>query len=93
MWILIQPLISWVQGSTKRIIDDDSGLRMRPMTGMIDMKSSMSMDKKAPGRASETKRTRRIPEEMEKIMFKLFERQPNWTLKQLIQQTYQPEVD
>ncbi|KAL6504066.1 hypothetical protein OROGR_025989 [Orobanche gracilis] len=74
-----------------QIIDDDSGLRMRPMTGMIDMKSSMSMDKKAPGRASETKRTRRDPEEMEKIMFKLFERQPNWTLKQLIQQTDQPE--
>ncbi|KAL6542619.1 hypothetical protein OROMI_024221 [Orobanche minor] len=64
-------------GRPHDIIDDDSGLRMRPMTGMIDMKSSMSMDKKAPGRASETKRTRRIPEEMEKIMFKLSERQPN----------------
>ncbi|KAL6582129.1 hypothetical protein OROMI_006143 [Orobanche minor] len=64
-------------GCPHDIIDDDSGLRMRPMTGMIDMKSSMSMDKKAPGRASETKRTRRIPEEMEKIMFKLFARQPN----------------
>lgn len=25
-------------------------------------------------------------------MFKLFERQPNWTLKQLIQTTDQPEV-
>lgn len=29
---------------------------------------------------------------MEEIMFKLFERQPNWTLKQLIQETDQPEV-
>lgn len=25
-------------------------------------------------------------------MFKLFERQPNWTLRQLIQETDQPEV-
>ncbi|GER43240.1 transcription initiation factor IIF subunit beta [Striga asiatica] len=74
-----------------KIIDDDSGMRMRPMPGMIDMKSSVSVDKKAPARGSETKRTRRDPEEMEKIMFKLFERQPNWTLKQLIQQTDQPE--
>ncbi|KAL6558627.1 hypothetical protein OROMI_018977 [Orobanche minor] len=64
-------------GRTHDIIYDDSGLRMRPMTGMIDMQSSMSMDKKDQGRASETKRTRKIPEEMEKIMFKLFERQPN----------------
>lgn len=29
---------------------------------------------------------------MEEIMFKLFERQPNWTLRQLIQETDQPEV-
>ena len=29
---------------------------------------------------------------MEHIMFKLFERQPNWTLRQLIQETDQPEV-
>lgn len=29
---------------------------------------------------------------MEDIMFKLFERQPNWTLRQLIQETDQPEV-
>lgn len=25
-------------------------------------------------------------------MFKLFERQPNWTLRQLVQETDQPEV-
>lgn len=29
---------------------------------------------------------------MEEIMFKLFERQPNWTLKQLVHETDQPEV-
>ncbi|KAI3470460.1 hypothetical protein Pfo_027123 [Paulownia fortunei] len=74
-----------------QIIDDDSGMRMRPMPGMIDVKSSGSLDKKISAKGSETKRTRRDPEEMEKIMFKLFERQPNWTLKQLIQKTDQPE--
>lgn len=45
-----------------------------------------------PVKGSELKRTRRDRDEMEEIMFKLFERQPNWTLKQLIQETDQPEV-
>lgn len=48
--------------------------------------------KKTPTKTSETKRTRRDRGEMEDIMFKLFERQPNWTLRQLIQETDQPEV-
>ncbi|CAI0411683.1 unnamed protein product [Linum tenue] len=48
--------------------------------------------KKPPAKASETKRTRRDRGEMEDIMFKLFERQPNWTLRQLIQETDQPEL-
>ncbi|XP_057784596.1 uncharacterized protein LOC131001960 [Salvia miltiorrhiza] len=74
-----------------RVIDDDSGLRMRPMPGMFDMKTSGSTEKKAQAKGSETKRTRRDPEEMEKIMFRLFEKQPNWTLKQLVQKTDQPE--
>lgn len=38
------------------------------------------------------KRTRRDRTEMENILFKLFERQPNWSLKQLMQETDQPEV-
>lgn len=48
--------------------------------------------KKIQAKGSEMKRTRRDRDEMEEIMFKLFERQPNWTLKQLIQETNQPEV-
>lgn len=48
--------------------------------------------KKVPAKGSEMKRTRRDRDEMEEIMFKLFERQTNWTLKQLIQETDQPEV-
>lgn len=38
------------------------------------------------------KRTRRDRGELEDIMFKLFERQPNWALKQLVQETDQPAV-
>jgi transcription initiation factor TFIIF subunit beta len=48
--------------------------------------------KKMPAKGSDMKRTRRDRGEMEEIMFKLFERQPNWTLRQLIQETDQPEV-
>lgn len=43
-------------------------------------------------KASEFKRTRRDRGELENIMFKLFERQPNWALKQLVQETDQPAV-
>ncbi|KAJ8531973.1 hypothetical protein K7X08_011896 [Anisodus acutangulus] len=51
-----------------------------------------SEDKKkaAPVKGPEVKRTRRDRGELEDIMFKLFERQPNWTLKQLVQETDQP---
>lgn len=38
------------------------------------------------------KRTRRDRGELEDIMFKLLERQPNWALKQLVQETDQPVV-
>ncbi|EPS64462.1 hypothetical protein M569_10318 [Genlisea aurea] len=75
-----------------QIIDNDSGMRMSTMPGMFDIKSSVSVEKKkTPSKASETKRTRRNPDEMEKMMFKLFEKQSNWTLKQLIHKTDQPE--
>lgn len=48
--------------------------------------------KTAPVKPSEMKRTRRDRGELEDIMFKLFERQPNWALKQLVQETDQPAV-
>ena len=44
----------------------------------------------APVKQSDVKRTRRDRGELEDIMFKLFERQPNWALKQLVQETDQP---
>ncbi|KAJ8766061.1 hypothetical protein K2173_020577 [Erythroxylum novogranatense] len=72
-----------------QVIDNDKGTHMRPMPGMIV--TGLSEKKKLPPKGSETKRTRRDRGEMESIMFKLFERQPNWTLRQLIQETDQPE--
>lgn len=56
--------------------------------------SRVLQDKKktAPVKQSDMKRTRRDRGELEDIMFKLFERQPNWALKQLVQETDQPAV-
>ncbi|GAB4854924.1 hypothetical protein Ancab_023513 [Ancistrocladus abbreviatus] len=75
------------KGRQIQVIDNDKGTHMRPMPGMVVVMEK----KKAPVKVSETKRTRRDRGEMEDIMFKLFERQPNWTLRQLIQETDQPE--
>ncbi|XWS56460.1 hypothetical protein CRYUN_Cryun09bG0087100 [Craigia yunnanensis] len=74
-----------------QVIDNDNGTHMRPMPGMI-ITAVFNEKKKAPTKTSDTKRTRRDRREMEDIMFKLFERQHNWTLRQLIQETDQPEV-
>ncbi|XP_043701913.1 general transcription factor IIF subunit 2-like isoform X1 [Telopea speciosissima] len=74
-----------------QVIDDNRGVHMRPMP--LGLLPSGAKDKKktVPVKGSEMKRTRRDRGEMEDIMFKLFERQPNWTLRQLIQETDQPE--
>ncbi|KAK1309559.1 hypothetical protein QJS10_CPA09g01912 [Acorus calamus] len=66
---------------------------MRPLPGMVSLNASGSKDKKksTPTKASDVKRTRRDRHELENIIFKLFERQPNWSLKQLVLETDQPE--
>ncbi|XP_055807140.1 uncharacterized protein LOC129875925 [Solanum dulcamara] len=75
-----------------QVIDNDNAKHMRPMPGLFETKASGSADnKKVPSKGLEMKRTRRDRDEMEEIMFKLFERQPNWTLKQLVHETDQPE--
>ncbi|KAL5569273.1 hypothetical protein UlMin_025848 [Ulmus minor] len=75
-----------------QVISNDTGANMRPMPGMMGFVVTAQTDKKKTAtKGSETKRTRRARGEMEEIMFKLFERQPNWTLRQLIQETNQPE--
>ncbi|XP_015877159.2 uncharacterized protein LOC107413662 [Ziziphus jujuba] len=75
-----------------QVIDNDNGAHMRPMPGMMGFVVPGPSDKKkTPTKSSDMKRTRRDRGEMEEIMFKLFERQPNWTLRHLIQETDQPE--
>ncbi|XP_041021809.1 transcription initiation factor IIF subunit beta-like [Juglans microcarpa x Juglans regia] len=83
---------SMIKNRQIRVIDNDRGVHMRPMPGMVGLISSTSKDKKktAPVKQSDVKRTRRDRGELEDIMFKLFERQPNWALKQLVQETDQP---
>ncbi|KAL2504038.1 Transcription initiation factor IIF [Abeliophyllum distichum] len=83
---------SMIKNRQIQVIDNDRGVLMRPMPGMLGVISSTMKDKKkaAPIKGSDVKRTRRDRGELEDIMFKLFERQPNWTLKQLVQQTDQP---
>lgn len=83
---------SMIKNRQIQVIDNDRGMHMRPMPGMIGLIASGSKDKKkpAPVKQTEVKRTRRDRGELEDIMFKLFERQPNWALKQLVQETDQP---
>nr|GMD97463.1 transcription initiation factor IIF subunit beta [Ipomoea batatas]GMD98455.1 transcription initiation factor IIF subunit beta [Ipomoea batatas] len=83
---------SMIKNRQIQIIDNDRGVHMRSMPGMLGLIASGSKEKKkaAPVKGPEVKRTRRDRGELEDIMFKLFERQPNWTLKQLVQETDQP---
>jgi transcription initiation factor TFIIF subunit beta len=83
---------SMVRNRQIQVIDNDRGVHMRPMPGMIGLISSNSKEKRKPQPVKQTdvKRTRRDRGELEDIMFKLFERQPNWALKQLVQETDQP---
>ncbi|OMO75277.1 Transcription initiation factor IIF, beta subunit [Corchorus olitorius] len=83
---------SMIKNRQIQVIDNDRGVHMRPMPGMVGLISSNAKDKKKaqPVKQTEVKRTRRDRGELEDIMFKLFERQPNWALKQLVQETDQP---
>ncbi|CAN8254687.1 unnamed protein product [Cochlearia groenlandica] len=73
-----------------QVIDNAAGMHMRPMPGMI-IPTAAPEKKKLANRTPEMKRTRRDRREMEEVMFNLFERQSNWTLRLLIQETDQPE--
>lgn len=74
-----------------QVIDNDRGVHMRPMPGLVGLGANAKDKKKtAPVKPVEMKRTRRDRGELEDIMFKLFERKPNWALKQLVVETDQP---
>ena len=66
------------------------------MVGIICWHSNhQDNKKKAPSstvKVPEGKRIRRERGELEEIVFKLFERRPNWALKQLVEETDQPVV-
>ncbi|CAA7042623.1 unnamed protein product [Microthlaspi erraticum] len=71
-----------------KVLDNDTGARMRPMPYFIPTNPK---DKRpVPVKQTDVKRFRRDRGEIEAIMFKLFEDQSNWTLKQLVQKTDQP---
>ncbi|KAH6765020.1 Transcription initiation factor IIF [Perilla frutescens var. hirtella] len=75
------------------LIENKSEEERHRCTVMTRSKSTANnLDEKKPAqvKGSDVKRTRRDRGEIEDIMFKLFERQPNWTLKQLVQETDQP---
>ncbi|KAJ4900162.1 hypothetical protein Rs2_14113 [Raphanus sativus] len=65
-------------------------MHMWPTPGTI-IPTGFLEKKKVTNKTWEMKRTRRGRREMEEIMFNLFEGQSNWTLRQLIQETDQPE--
>ncbi|KAF7030977.1 hypothetical protein CFC21_042388 [Triticum aestivum] len=73
---------------------DKEHVNVRTMISMIGGgPHSGPKDKKkpAPTRTPEVKRTRRDRGDIENILFKLFERQSNWSLRHLMQETDQPE--
>ncbi|MCL7022769.1 hypothetical protein MKW94_010231 [Papaver nudicaule] len=75
-----------------KVIENDRGEHMMPKPAILSSMPSIPKAKINPVPAkSDSRRIRRDRMEMEGIMFKLFENQPNWTLKQLIQATEQPE--
>ncbi|TVU34952.1 hypothetical protein EJB05_16811, partial [Eragrostis curvula] len=85
--------LSMVKPRKVEFLKDDNGGRMRPLPGPPVPFGPKSQDKKKPipVKPSDMKRTRRDPAELQNILFKLFERQPNWSLKQLMNETDQPE--
>ncbi|CAM6083810.1 unnamed protein product [Calypogeia fissa] len=82
---------SLIKTRTVQRLDNDRGSYMRPMP--VTTWPTAGKDKKrmiAPPKQPEGKRIRRERAELEEDVFKLFERQPNWTLRQLVQETDQP---
>ncbi|CAK9225607.1 unnamed protein product [Sphagnum troendelagicum] len=85
---------SMLKTRTTQVLQNDRGGYMRPMPMEVWPVSASKDSKKkiAPGaiKAPEGKRIRKERGELEDIVFKLFERRPNWALKQLVEETDQP---
>ncbi|XP_006654626.1 general transcription factor IIF subunit 2-like [Oryza brachyantha] len=76
-----------------KVLEEDHRMNLIPLPGRVGLIPSGSKEKKkqTPTKPSDAKRIRRDRRELENIIFKLFERQPNWALKALVQETDQPE--
>ncbi|KQK09979.1 general transcription factor IIF subunit 2 [Brachypodium distachyon] len=83
---------SMIKTRKVHVLEKDNGMGMRPLLNIISLTPGLKEKKKSiPAKVSDMKRTRRDRGELEIILFKLFERQPNWSLKHLMQETDQPE--
>ncbi|KAM0883690.1 hypothetical protein ACQ4PT_031466 [Festuca glaucescens] len=84
---------SMIKTRKVQVLDKDHGMGVRTLLPLVGGAQSGAKEKKkaTATKPSEQKRTRRDRKDLENIMFKLFERQPNWSLKHLMQETDQPE--
>ncbi|KAG6539304.1 hypothetical protein ZIOFF_004468 [Zingiber officinale] len=76
------------------VLENDHGMFMRPMPGIVVGQlpsSSKEKRKLTQSKRQDAKRVRMDKGEMLNILFRLFERQPNWRLKQLVLETDQPQ--
>ncbi|KAG6535000.1 hypothetical protein ZIOFF_008916 [Zingiber officinale] len=80
--------------SSEQVLENDHGMFMRPMPGIVvgQLPSSLKEKRKlAQSKRQDAKRVRMDKGEMLNVLFRLFERQPNWGLKQLVLETNQPQ--
>lgn len=82
---------SKIKTRTLQVLEKDHGGFMRPHP--VTIGPTYTAKKKAGvAKAPETKRTRIERGDLELLVFKLFEQQAYWTLKQLVAETQQPEA-
>lgn len=82
---------SKIKTRTVQVLENDHGGFMRPQPVMIGP-TYTAKKKAAVAKAPESKRIRIERGDLELLVFKLFEQQPYWTLKQLVGETQQPEA-
>lgn len=82
---------SKIKTRTLQVLENDHGVYIRPQPTAVG--PTYAAKKKATiAKAPETKRIRIERGDLEDLVFKLFEQQPYWTLKQLVAETQQPEA-
>lgn len=82
---------SKIKTRTLQVLEKDHGGLMRPHPVTIGP-TYTAKKKAAVAKAPETKRIRIERGDLELLVFKLFEQQAYWTLKQLVAETQQPEA-